>query len=311
MSAKQLLFAAAFAASISAVGSVFAALTYIGDGVIGRRLTNNLDLANASDALIWTRQRSGSTAWNYLVSKSGAINKYVSSNSSSAVATNNGGVKALNNDGYNIGNSAGYNSDGAEYVSWAFVKSEKFFDIVRYVGDGSGDRVIAHALGANIGFVAIKADKASTTWAARAAYTTGGLTLNSASAQTATHDRILSIGSGGFTVSSILNEAGVTYIAFLWADDKSVESRVRCGEYTNVDGGDVYVGFAPEWLLLKVIDGVSDWRIVDAVRGDEIALSANNVNAESSEAGVILGGDGFAAGSFGVGKKIIFVAIRS
>ena len=120
-----------------------------------------------------------------------------------------------------------------------------------------------------------------------------------------------SVDSGGFTVSSILNEAGVNYIAFLWADDESVDSRVRCGEYTNVDGGDVYVGFAPEWILLKVIDGVSDWRIVDAVRGDSIALSANSVNVESSEAGVVLGGDGFAAGSFGIGKKIIFVAIRS
>ena len=120
-----------------------------------------------------------------------------------------------------------------------------------------------------------------------------------------------SVDSGGFTVSSILNEAGVTYIAFLWADDESVDSRVRCGEYTNVDGGDVYVGFAPEWVLLKVIDGVSDWRVVDAVRGDEIALSVNMANVESGEAGVVLGGDGFTSGSFGVGKKIICVAIRS
>ena len=120
-----------------------------------------------------------------------------------------------------------------------------------------------------------------------------------------------SVDSGGFTVSSILNEAGVNYIAFLWADDESVDSRVKCGEYINVNGGDVYVGFTPEWLPLRVIDGVSDWRIVDAVRGDSIALSANSANAESAEAGVVLGGDGFAAGSFGVGKKIIFVAIRS
>ena len=73
----------------------------------------------------------------------------------------------------------------------------------------------------------------------------------------------------------------------------------------------MYVGFAPEWVLLRVIDGVSDWRIVDAVRGDEIALSANTADAESGEAGVVLGGDGFAAGSFGANKKIIFVAIRS
>ena len=102
----------------------------------------------------------------------------------------------------------------------------------------------------------------------------------------------------------------MNYIAFLWADDESVDSRVRCGEYTNVDGGDVYVVFASEWVLLKAVDCVSDWRIVDAVRGDSIALSANSVNVESSEAGVVLGGDGFAAGSFGVGKKVILVAIR-
>ena len=73
----------------------------------------------------------------------------------------------------------------------------------------------------------------------------------------------------------------------------------------------MHVGFPPGGLLLKVIDGVSDWRIGDAVRGDEIALSANTANAESAEAGVVLGDDGLAAGSFGVGKKIIFVAIRS
>ena len=310
MSAKQFLFAAAFAASASAASSVFATLAYTGDGVASKRLVNNLDLANASDALVWTKQRGGTT-WNYLTAKSGGISKYVTSNRSNAVGTNNGGVSALHSDGYSIGTSTGYNSVGGEYVSWAFVKAQKFFDIVRYTGDGTGDRVLAHELGANIGFAAVKADKASTTWAARHKNATGDLMFNSASAQTTTHNRILSIGSGGFTVSSILNEAGVTYIAFLWANDESVDSRVRCGEYTNVDGGDVYVGFAPEWILLKVIDGVSDWRIVDAVRGDETALSANTANVESAEAGVILGGDGFAAGSFGVGKKVIYVAIRS
>ena len=47
------------------------------------------------------------------------------------------------------------------------------------------------------------------------------------------------------------------------------------------------------------------------MRGDEIGLSANSTAAESSEAGVTLGVDGFAAGQFGLGKKIIYVAIRS
>lgn len=51
--------------------------------------------------------------------------------------------------------------------------------------------------------------------------------------------------------------------------------------------------------------------IVDKERGDGVALVVNSANAESAEAGVVLGGDGFAAGSFGVGKKIIYIAIRS
>ena len=119
-----------------------------------------------------------------------------------------------------------------------------------------------------------------------------------------------SVDSGGFTVSSTLNEAGVVYTSFVGGRRKrrfagTVRRIYKCRRRGCV------CRLAPKWLLLKVADGVSDWRIVDAVRGDEIALSANTANGESSEAGVVLGGDGFAAGPFGVGKKIIYIAIRS
>lgn len=64
----------------------------------------------------------------------------------------------------------------------------------------------------------------------------------------------------------------------------------------------MYVGLAPEWVLLKAVDGVRDWRIVDKARGDEIALSANSTAAESSE-GVTLGVDGLRLALLGLVRK--------
>ena len=69
---------------------------------------------------------------------------------------------------------------------------------------------------------------------------------------------------------------------------------VKCGQYTgngSTNGPDVYVGWEPQWLLIKRTTGAEDWYLVDPIRTsarqdmylDE--FRPNNTNAEGDGAG--------------------------
>ena len=109
---------------------------------------------------------------------------------------------------------------------------------------------------------------------------------------------------------------------------------IKCGSYLAKSGTDpVYVGFEPQWLMIKAIQSTGDshshWHIYDSMRGVatshyDKALSANNVNAEDSgsnyansnlidftSTGFVADANGGGASVNGhVGKYYMYVAIR-
>ena len=69
---------------------------------------------------------------------------------------------------------------------------------------------------------------------------------------------------------------------------------LKCGQYTgngSTNGPDVYVGWEPQWLLIKRTTGAEDWYLVDPIRTSERQdmyldeFRPNNTNAEGDGAG--------------------------
>ena len=68
------------------------------------------------------------------------------------------------------------------------------------------------------------------------------------------------------------------------------ESVIKCGSYVgngNADGPDVFLGYEPQWLMVKRVDSADEWPIYDSMRGivtggNDSRLYANQTAAEYS-----------------------------
>lgn len=134
---------------------------------------------------------------------------------------------------------------------------------------------------------------------------------------------------------TFINESGVEYIAYLWADgsdsdsqifgDDSDESIIKCGSYTgngNTDGPDINLGFEAQWVMIKRTDGgTNDWIMMDIMRGMPMDsggayLRANLSNDEASTAYIQPTATGFKLRNTGStqvntsGGTYIYIAIR-
>lgn len=74
---------------------------------------------------------------------------------------------------------------------------------------------------------------------------------------------MFSVGAG---TASEINTNGSDYISYLWSE---VPGFSKFGSYTgngSEDGPFVYTGFKPRYVMIKRIDGISNWLIIDTAR---------------------------------------------
>lgn len=235
-----------------------------------------------------------------------------------------------------------YNANALS-VGWSFAKKAKFFDIVTYTGDGSGSRFINHSLGSAPGLVIIKATSTTSNWPVMMAPTTGnaqgfsnavgggglnsnasGYSLGSASGvSTATQFRV---GATYWGAGSQTNDSGVTYIAYLFANNaggfgaSGTDSIVRCGSFTHTYGGSdttVNLGWEPQFLLIKRLDDLGDWQVYDTMRGFGVSagmaryLRANTTAVEVADSDPYITNTGFYVSSLNWSSGTwIYMAIR-
>ena len=181
MSVKNIVMAAAGAATGKTyIEDVFS--TYIYDGNNSTQTVNNgIDLAGKG-GMVWLKGRNGtnSSYYNHAItdttmSKIGNVShQYLLPNSTNGITSYWGDLKNFNSNGFTIGwdgsnsnTTSQYNPGGGGYVSWTFRKAPKFFDVVRYTGNGSSNRAIAHSLGCQPGMVVVKNLSASSHWQVR------------------------------------------------------------------------------------------------------------------------------------------------
>ena len=237
------------------VDEVFSTQAYIGNES-NRTITNGLDLSTEG-GLVWSKSRTGSSAMLHLLyDTERGVTKDISSQSNGTEGTSTTMVTAFNTDGYNLGTSGYTNENDSKFASWSFRKSEGFFDVIKYTGNGTSQS-ISHSLGSVPGMILIKRlDGSASDWKVyhRETGKTKYLELNNSdaaaddtssyvwndTAPTATH----------FTLGlhDAVNYNSNTYIAYVFAGGASDAATARSVDF---DGND--------YLSIPVNNSDFDW----------------------------------------------------
>ena len=292
------------------IEDVFSTYLYKGTGAT-QTITNGIDLSTKG-GLVWLKGRSGATDHALYDTARGATFD-IASNLTTAQTTQATGLTAFGATDFTIGSLAKINTSSATYASWTFRKQAKFFDVVTYTGNGTGQNV-SHSLGSVPGCIIVKRIAANSNWAVyhrgltSAAYSIG---INSTAAQVSnpTCWNSTTPTSSVFTVgaNADVNTNGVSYVAYLFAHDaggfgaSGTDNVISCGSYVGngtTIGSLVSLGYEPQWLLIKNATSATDWRIVDNMRGIpmsdlDMVLAPNTSVAETDSITCNLAATGF------------------
>lgn len=347
---KKFLQAAAGAAGGAEglpVDEVFSSYQYTGNGST-QAITNGIDLANEG-GMIWIRAREANYVPILTDSTMTRGERLDPSNASTLSSNPTYNITALNTDGFSLRDisSGAYGVNGApggaqagtygKYSSWTFRKAPRFFDIIRYTGDGSGDRTFSHNLGAEVGVAIVKnltgGDSYNNNWCVyHRSLGTGQsdyLTLNQATSSGASSginpvrvasDSSIIIRGGG---SGELNVSGVEYVVYLFAHDPlgpsgdGSDGLISCGTFTT-DGGSnaiINLGWEPQWVLVKGSATGTNWEIYDTARELSFKghryLFVNDNSPEGVSNGMYLTHEGFrTSGYWGTNRDMVYIAIR-
>ena len=323
------------------VEDVFSTYLYTGDGST-ETITNGIDL-DGEGGLTWFKARNEAQSHILIDSERGG-NKTIFSNETRGEATQSWSV-TYNSDGMTLPASAVDPTSGIvnfnTYVmsSWTFRKAEKFFDVVKWTGDGTASRQLSHGLNATPGLFIIKNLTAADPWIVwhkdlgdfsgagknlilntTAAADTGNL-VGTLAEQTSTYITVKK------DVTKI-NYDGHEYIAYLFASDAGgfgddgSESIIKCGSFTVPASSpydtEVNLGFEPQWLLIKGASNSENWDIHDNMRGiaagsNDNVLYANHASSEiTGYDELTLTPTGFIANPNGLSPSAtyIYIAIR-
>lgn len=284
------MFAASHASGSNSAG-VFATSIWTGNAT-ARSITSNIDTKNF-DGLVWIKNRSVAE-YNYLFdTKRGNTCAFTVGQSGQGELFNYGSkFESFDNAGFSIGADDKFNAIGQDYVGWTFRKKARFFDVVKYTGNGAGRRSISHALGVKPGLIVLEfrsvpsvAVSFSYVWH-NSFNGTGRLELDT--------DRPINadnpIASATAAVVEVdANTQGVEYVLYVFASDDTSSSGIICGTYVgngSSSGPTITLGWQPQFLITKCSSAYGRWVIVDSVRGfkagsDALALGPGDIAPSS------------------------------
>jgi hypothetical protein len=257
------------------VEDVFSTWIYNGNDS-GQSIVNGINLSGEG-GLVWVKSRNQNSANILVDTVRGATNQLVSNiNAAESVAVS--GLTAFNTNGFSVGSNGNYNSASAIYASWTFRKSQKFFDVVSYTGTGV-TRTVSHGLQSTPGLIIVKQRNSASNWYVyhRSLANTEVLILSSPTAK-ATNTTIWNSTTPtpsefSLDATSVVNSAGNTFIAYLFAHDPN--NITSCDSYTGTGAVplEVTLGWEPQWVLIKRVDDVGGWILIDNIRNSSLFLS--------------------------------------
>jgi len=304
-------------------------------------ITNNVDLTKGG--LVWLKRRDSTQDHGLFDTERGA-GKYVQSNGTDAEASQSTSLTSFNSDGFTLGSFNLFNDESTRtYVSWTFRKQPKFFDVVKYTGNGNSGHSISHSLGSVPGMIIVKnLDDSSLGWRIwhRSLTNPFSLSLNSTGAAnsdagyfttTDPTSSVFYVGDSGW-----VNQNNSNFIAYVFAHNNNDggfgaagdQDIIKCGSYTgnnSTTGPVIDLGFEPQWIFIKHIDagagGGESSFIFDNMRGvvtggNDNSLSPNASNDEQTSADSLeFNSSGFQlkranSSVNGDGNNYIYMAIR-
>jgi len=288
-------------------------------------IVNGLDIAG-NGGLVWIKQRGGVSHHQWFDTQRG-IGVYSSSDYAMTDFGNVDRLTSFNSDGATVGSNIHTNRVNNGFISWQWMKSEGFFDIVTYSGNSVMGRELPINLddggSAEFGMAIVKCRNRDWVWVVqhRSIPETQRFVLSSSNvaatsntwADTRATTTTLYLGW-----NTTENFTGMTYVAYLFAHNPS--KGIYCGSYTGTGGpgNKVTLGFRPKWVMVKSkLSG--PWAIFDNVRGMDPGnspyLEANLARSEVNTANLIADDDGFildtvnAINENGVGYVFVAIAI--
>ena len=272
---------------------VFSIDTWTGNA-LARDITTGLDMAAA---MTWIKARS-STSPGVIFDTVRGAGFYWSPTSTAGNAALADSLTAFGSGKFTLGAQANVNADTVPYVGWSFKKAAKFFDVQGYTGNGAV-REIAHNLGVEPGMIIVKRRDSAGSAAVYhrksgsnpgAQYTL----INNTAAPTVNNDTFGGVAAtaSSFTLgtNTTVNAAGGTYVVYLFAHDPAAGGIIRCDSYTGnglAAGPVVNLGWRPQFVYIRRVDGVGNTCILDSKRGVPVGAGDlqtlwNDVAAETS-----------------------------
>ena len=260
----------------------------------------------------WLKHRNGATSHLlYDVLRGPLYRLQSNSSNSSSIAANT--LTSWNSDGFALGPEGDTNGSGRTYASWNWkangagsantngsisstvsVNTTSGFSIVKWNGTGSAS-TIGHGLSTAPSMIITKSLGGSSAWGVynESMGNTKILFLNESGANgtNIAYWNNTSPTSSVFTVGSdaAVNHSGNDMIAYCFAD---VQGYSKFGSYTgngSADGTFIYLGFKPTFCIIKRVDAIDDWLMVDNKRvgynGGQYYLLANASDNEDGGSG--------------------------
>ena len=270
------------------VDDVFSTYLYTGNGST-QTITNGIDLAGKG-GLVWFKARTSAYDPVWLDTERGTTQQLYSS-LTNAQSANPSAITSVSSSGYSMGAATIINGNGTNFVSWAFRKAPKFFDVVTYTGNGVAGRTIAHSLGQAPGMIIVKCASSGSQWAVyhRSLGGTKYMWMDTSAAISSTAywndtdatSTVFTLGNTGAA-----NGNGDTYVAYLFAHDTSADGIIQCGSFTTDGSGNatVNLGWEPQYVLHRPSASSSDWFVNDSLRGMSVTGGARlSPNLSSTE----------------------------
>lgn len=308
MSTKKKLLQAAAGGGVAGdpvyIEDIHSTYVYIGDASGSLTIDNGIDLSTDGGAVLF-KQTNSAQNWFMFDTEmgfySGPSTPYWTKTNATSAATYAGGfgVESFNTNGFTLGNGYnGVNTTGDKFVSYSFKKTPKFFDLVKYTGNGQAGRVINHSLDCEIGTIIVKCISQDSHWVTwhKDSYQSGTSAdvsfLNESSvSQTGVANVFEGFSTSSFTVgnnssangdtNTHVNKSGQEYVAYIFAHnsggnggfgENQDQDVIRCGSWSASSSKiDIDVGFEPQIVLVKAINGSANpyngWQIFDNMRG--------------------------------------------
>ena len=266
----------------------------------------------------WIKNRDAADNHMLFNSPSG-VTKYLHCNLATAETTQTESLKTFDSDGFTVGTYGDVNTNTEDYVCWnwkggttsgiatngsttitpsAYSFSQTAgFSVIKYTGNATAGAKLAHGLGKAPTLIWVKNLDDGNDWKDYQKYVKGTdpedwvMILNTSAAtvddntvwnDTQPDDVNITLGS-----STHVNDSSTAYVAYCFAPIQGQQIFGRYYGNANVDGPFIQTNFRPKFIVLKRLDGTTDWKIVtnppytfnDA---DTPMLTVNNADVESS-----------------------------